>query len=90
VVELVIRHVEEVSGNVALTCRYYGISRQECYVWYRRYQTEGVEGLHSRSKRPKTERELPRQPAEPIYGHVKTGQDPTATGRPDLNEIRES
>ncbi len=24
----VIRHVEEVSGNVAATCRYYGISRQ--------------------------------------------------------------
>ena len=27
----VLRHVEEVSGNVAATCRYYGISRQ-CYV----------------------------------------------------------
>ena len=26
----IIRHVEEVTGNVALTCRYYGISRQ-CY-----------------------------------------------------------
>jgi ribosomal protein S14 len=24
------RHAEEVTGNVALTCRYYGISRQ-CY-----------------------------------------------------------
>jgi hypothetical protein len=23
----VLRHVEEVSGNVAATCRYYGISR---------------------------------------------------------------
>ena len=27
----VLRHVEEVSGNVAATCRYYGISRQ-CYL----------------------------------------------------------
>jgi excisionase family DNA binding protein len=26
---------------VALTCRYYGISRQVFYRWYRRYQTEG-------------------------------------------------
>ena len=26
----VLRHVEEISGNVAATCRYYGISR-ECY-----------------------------------------------------------
>ncbi|MER5619968.1 leucine zipper domain-containing protein [Streptosporangium sp. NPDC002544] len=48
----IIRHVEEVSGNVALTCRYYGISRQAYYIWYRRYQAEGVEGLRTRSKRP--------------------------------------
>ena len=26
----IIRHAEEVTGNVALPCRYYGISRQ-CY-----------------------------------------------------------
>ena len=26
----IIRHAEEVTGNLALTCRYYGISRQ-CY-----------------------------------------------------------
>ncbi|MFC6087612.1 IS481 family transposase, partial [Sphaerisporangium aureirubrum] len=50
----VIRHVEEVSGNVALTCRYYGISRQAYYIWYRRYQAEGIEGLRTRSKRPHT------------------------------------
>ncbi|MFG3604732.1 helix-turn-helix domain-containing protein [Micromonospora chersina] len=50
----IIRHVEEVTGNVALTCRYYGISRQAYYIWYRRYQAEGVDGLRSRSKRPKT------------------------------------
>jgi hypothetical protein len=24
----VLRHVEEVTGNVAMTCRYFGISRQ--------------------------------------------------------------
>ena len=50
----IIRHVEEVTGNVALTCRYYGISRQAYYIWYRRYCAEGVDGLRSRSKRPKT------------------------------------
>jgi transposase len=48
----IIRHVEEVTGNVALTCRYYGISRQCYYVWYRRYRANGVEGLRDRSKRP--------------------------------------
>jgi transposase InsO family protein len=50
----IIRHVEEVSGNVAMTCRYYGISRQAYYVWYRRYQADGIDGLRTRSKRPKT------------------------------------
>jgi transposase InsO family protein len=48
----IIRHAEEVTGNVALTCRYYGISRQCYYVWYRRYQAHGIEGLRDRSKRP--------------------------------------
>jgi transposase-like protein len=48
----IIRHVEEVTGNVALTCRYYGISRQCYYSWYRRYQAHGLEGLRDRSKRP--------------------------------------
>ncbi len=50
----VIRHVEEVTGNVAQSCRYFGISRQAYYIWYRRYQAEGVEGLRTRSKAPKT------------------------------------
>jgi transposase len=50
----VIRHVEEVSGNVAMTCRHFGISRQAYYIWYRRYQAEGLQGLRTRSKAPKT------------------------------------
>lgn len=29
----IIRHAEEVTGNVAMTCRYYGISRQVYYRW---------------------------------------------------------
>ncbi len=29
----VLRHAEEVSGNVAATCRYYGISRNVFYRW---------------------------------------------------------
>jgi hypothetical protein len=36
----VIRHVEEVSSNVALPCRYFGISRQAYYTWCRRYQAD--------------------------------------------------
>jgi transposase InsO family protein len=48
----IIRHAEEVTGNVALTCRYYGISRQAYYTWYRRYQADGLDGLRDRSSAP--------------------------------------
>jgi hypothetical protein len=34
----IIRHAQEVTGNVSLTCRYYGISRQAYYKWLRRYE----------------------------------------------------
>ena len=34
----ILRHAEEVTGNVAQTCRYYGISRQCFYKWQRRYE----------------------------------------------------
>ena len=48
----IIRHVEEITHNVAKTCRYYGISRMAFYRWYRRYQESGEQGLFDRSKRP--------------------------------------
>ena len=47
-----LRHVEEVSFNVAATCRYYGISRQCYYGWLRRYEADGLDGLKDRSSRP--------------------------------------
>ncbi|MEU8310708.1 leucine zipper domain-containing protein [Actinomadura sp. NPDC048955] len=50
----VIRHVDQVTGSVAMTWRYVGISWQAYSVWSRRYQAESTEGLHTRSKRPKT------------------------------------
>ena len=48
----VIRHAEKVTGNVAQTCRYLGITRQTFYVWLRRYQEKGLEGLRDKSRRP--------------------------------------
>jgi hypothetical protein len=42
-----LRHAEEVTGNVAQTCRYYGINRQCYYTWLRRFEAEGPEGLWS-------------------------------------------
>lgn len=48
----VLKHAEEVSGNVAATCRYYGISRNIFYRWKRRYEDEGLDGLKDRSSAP--------------------------------------
>lgn len=48
----IIRHAHEVSGNVARTCRYYGITRQSYYTWLRRYEEGGIEALRDRSRRP--------------------------------------
>jgi transposase InsO family protein len=48
----VLQHAEEISGNVAATCRYYGISRTVFYRWKRRYEDEGIEGLKDRSSSP--------------------------------------
>jgi transposase-like protein len=41
----VLQHAEEVSGSVAATCRYYGISRTVFYRWKRCYEDEGLDGL---------------------------------------------
>jgi transposase InsO family protein len=48
----ILRHADEITGNVALTCRYYGISRQCFYTWKRRYDADGLDGLRDRSSRP--------------------------------------
>jgi transposase InsO family protein len=49
----VLRRAEEVTGNVAMTCRYYGISRQRFYTWRRWYDELGLAGLKDLSRRPK-------------------------------------
>ena len=48
----IIRHAEEVTGNVSQTCRYFGITRQTFYSWLRRFEEKGVEGLRDKSSRP--------------------------------------
>ncbi len=37
----IIRHAQEVTGNVARTCRCYGITRQAYNTWLRRYEEGG-------------------------------------------------
>lgn len=48
----IIRHAQEVTPNMARTCRYYGISRQAYYNWYRRYLEFGESGLKDCPRRP--------------------------------------
>lgn len=38
--------------NVSAFCREHGISRESFYVWRRRYQAEGLDGLEPRSRAP--------------------------------------
>ncbi len=38
----ILRHYEEVSQNVSKTCRYFGISRTQLYVWKQRFQEAGL------------------------------------------------
>jgi transposase len=49
----ILRHAEEITGNVALTCRYYGISRQVFYQWRQRYDAHGLDGLRDRARGPR-------------------------------------
>jgi transposase-like protein len=44
----ILRHAEEITGNVSQTCRYYGITRTRFCVWQRRYQEEGSTPLSGR------------------------------------------
>jgi Homeodomain-like domain len=41
-------------GNVSLSYRYFGITRQAFQNWLRRYEDHGVDGLRDRSRRPHT------------------------------------
>jgi hypothetical protein len=49
---LAIVNAEEVTGNVAMTCRSYGIDRPCFYKWLHRYEESGEEGLRDGSSRP--------------------------------------
>ena len=47
----VLRHYQEVTGNVAKTCRYYGISRPTFCTWLHRYEEHGEDALRDGSSR---------------------------------------
>ena len=49
----IIDHADE-SGNVAKTCRYFGIPRSLFYVWRNAYRQHGEEGLRRKKPVPKS------------------------------------
>lgn len=49
----ILKHAEEITHNVAKTCRYYGIARNKYYFWKKRYEENGIDGLKDKSKAPK-------------------------------------
>jgi transposase-like protein len=63
----ILRHAEEITGNVALTCRYYGISRQRFYTWKRRHDAHGLDGLRDRSHRPQV---IPNATRSEVVGKI--------------------
>ena len=60
-------HYEAHGRNVAFTCRHFGISRQTCYRWKRRYDPHRLEMLEDRSHRPRHSRQ-PTWPRELALG----------------------
>jgi transposase InsO family protein len=48
----VLEHVTVVTGNVAQSCRHFGLSRQAYYKWKKRFDEHGEAGLADRSRRP--------------------------------------
>jgi transposase-like protein len=52
----------ERAGNVALTCRHFGISRKTFYKWRQRYHEHGDAGLADRASVPhRSPRATPRE-----------------------------
>lgn len=57
------------AANLAELCREFGISRPTGYLWWKRYQARGVEGLCENSRRP---RQVPGRTAAEIEEQIAT------------------
>ena len=62
----ILDHADE-SGNVAKTCRYFGIPRSLFYVWRNAYRQHGDEGLRRKKPVPKSH---PNQTPDEIVGKI--------------------
>lgn len=74
----VLHHTEEVTGNVAQTRRYYGITRQTFYKWLRRYQDEGIRDCEQPGD----------QDAKVLVGEAGCGEQRLAEGAGQIHNPR--
>ena len=49
-----IQHYEQVTRNVSRTCRFFGISRTQFYIWLNRYRRAGLAGLRDGPRGPRS------------------------------------
>ena len=49
----IIQHYQQVTRNVSLTCRFFGISRSKFYFWMTRYRRLGAPGLREYRRGPR-------------------------------------
>lgn len=47
------QHYQQVTHNVSLTCRFFGISRSKFYFWMTRYRKLGAPGLREYRRGPR-------------------------------------
>jgi hypothetical protein len=83
----VLRHASEVTKNVALTCRHFGISRKSFCKWQARYAADGEAGLSDRTRAP---RRSPLATSKDVVRKVLVPSSPSASWRtpPPLRKAR--
>ncbi len=47
-----LQHAQKISHNISQTCRFFGVCLAQYYIWLRRYEKNGMDGLRDRSRRP--------------------------------------
>jgi transposase InsO family protein len=78
-----LEHYREHGGNAALSCRYFGISRQTFYRWRRRYQPQDLESLEDHARRPHRRRQ-PTASAELVQAVLRLREERPRWGKDKL------
>lgn len=79
----VLQHAKEVTGNVSLTSRYFGISRPAFYTWRNRFEEHAPRGCATARAHRTTAR---RRPARTWWARSSTRGEPLAALRITRNQ----